>query len=143
MTCEEDHEVRSFYNRKYYMNRREAVIAYQKQYAKDHRDHINEMQRERRRRKALGIEPEKRYQRPSTNYFEGKLPPTLYMNRMRLRDEYRAIPILERPVYDYFLRCKTIEYLKNYEREKRKYNHPAIIAPRELSDTATRPVADT
>ena len=54
MTRAEDEEVRSYYNRKYYLNRREAVIAYQKKYAKEHKEHINAMQRERRRRKALG-----------------------------------------------------------------------------------------
>ena len=32
MTRAEDEEVRSYYNRKYYLNRREAVIAYQKKY---------------------------------------------------------------------------------------------------------------
>ena len=35
MTRAEDEEVRSYYNRKYYLNRREAVIAYQKKYAKE------------------------------------------------------------------------------------------------------------
>jgi hypothetical protein len=39
---------------------------------------------------------------------------------MRLREEYRKIPILERPVYDYFLRCKTIEYLREKKSNERR-----------------------
>lgn len=120
MTRAEDEEVRSYYNRKYYLNRREAVIAYQKKYAKEHKEHINAMQRERRRRKALGIDPPRIYRRPSTDSFEAALPPALYCNRMRLREEYRKIPILDRPVYDYYLRCKTIQYLMEKKSNERR-----------------------
>ena len=120
MTRAEDEEVRSYYNHKYYLNRREADIAYQKKYAKEHKEHINAMQRERRRRKAAGLEPFRIYRRPSTDSFEAALPPALYCNRMRLREEYRKIPILERPIYDYFLRCKTIEYLREKRNERRE-----------------------
>jgi hypothetical protein len=122
MTQSDSDNYRSFYNRKYYLQRRDKIIAYQKQYAKDNREHINEMQRERRKRKAMGIPRQKDYRRPSTDYFEGLLPPMLYVSRMRLREEYLKIPILERPIYDYFLRCKTIEHLIQKRREQHERN---------------------
>lgn len=115
MTRTESDAARKAANRKDYLRRRDKMLAYQRQYAKDNREHINAMQRERRRRKAIGVIKEK-YVRPSTDAFEESLPLALRMMKSRLRDEYLRIPIIERPVYDYFLRCKIIEYLRdNYE----------------------------
>ena len=63
---------------------------------------------------------EKEYVRPSTDAFEEALPLALRMMKGRLRDEYLRIHITERPVYDYFLRCKIIEYLRDYYESRRE-----------------------
>lgn len=105
-----------------YMKRREAKLEYARQYAIEHRERISAQQRERRRRKAAGIIPAPAYRPPSTSALEAALPVGLGMQRLRLRDEYLAIHISERPPYDYFLRCKTIEHMrkKNYERREQQ-----------------------
>jgi hypothetical protein len=134
MTRTESDAARKAANRKDYLRRREKILAYQRQYAKDNREHINAMQRERRRRKAIGsCVAKKEYVRPSTDDFESELPLLLKVNLQRLRDEYLSIPIHQRPIYDYWLRCKTIEYYRAIILEKRKYDHPDIILPKELS----------
>ena len=105
-----------------YMKRREAKLAYAKQYAIDNRDKINRQQRERRQRYKDGAVRTPQYRPPSTSALEAALPVGLGMQRLRLRDEYLAIHISERPPYDYFLRCKTIEHMrkKNYERREQQ-----------------------
>lgn len=120
MTRTESDAARKAANRKDYLRRREKMLVYQRQYAKDNREHINAMQRERRRRKAMGVIKEKEYVRPSTDAFEEALPLALRMMKGRLRDEYLRIHITERPVYDYFLRCKIIEYLRDYYESRRE-----------------------
>lgn len=133
MTREENAAVKREANHKGYLRRRSKALAYMKQYAREHREHINFMQRERRRKKALGIwNTEKEYERPSSEAFESELPLRLQANIQRLREEYLNIPIVQRPVYDYWLRCKTIEHCRAVMLEKRKYNHPDIIPPKEL-----------
>ena len=133
MTREENAAVKREANRKDYLHRRSKVLAYMAQYAREHREHINLMQRERRRKKALGIwQTEKEYERPSSEAFEAELPLRLQANIQRLRQEYLNIPIVRRPVYDYWLRCKTIEHCRAIMLEKRKYDHPDIIQPKEL-----------
>ena len=108
-----------------YMKRREAKLAYAKQYAIDNREKINRQQRERRQRYRDGAVRTPQYRPPSTSALEAALPVGLAVQRLRLREEYLAIHITERPPYDHFLRCKTIEYLiqRNYER-KRNEQHP-------------------
>ena len=118
MTRAEDKAVRVATNRKYYLNHREAIIARVKRYTEAHREHINFMQRDRRRRKKEALMGEPTFIRQSTDAFESELPYGLRANKPRLREEYLRIPIHERPMYDYFLRCKTIEFLRNYERRE-------------------------
>lgn len=118
MTRAEDKAVRVAINRKHYLAHRDTIIARVKRYTKEHREHINFMQRDRRRRKKEAILDEPVYIRPSTDAFESELPYGLRASKSRLREEYLRIPIHERPVYDYFLRCKTIEFLRNYERRE-------------------------
>ena len=116
-----------------YMKRREAKLAYAKQYAIDNREKINRQQRERRQRYREGALRTPQYRPPSTSALEAALPVGLAVQRLRLREEYLSIHITERPPYDHFLRCKTIEYLmkRNYER-KRNEQHPT-----------TRPIEDS
>lgn len=134
MTRAESDAAKKAANRKDYLRRRDKMLAYQRQYAKDNREHINAMQRERRRMKAIGtLGTKKEYIRPSTDDFEGDLPLLLKVNLQRLRDEYLSIPIHQRPVYDYWLRCKTIEHCRAVMLKKRKYDHPDIILSKELS----------
>ena len=118
MTRAEDDAIKREYQHADYMKRREAKLEYARQYAIEHRERISAQQRERRRRKVAGIIPAPDYRPPSTSALEAALPVGLAVQRLRLRDEYLAIHISERPPYDYFLRCKTIEHLRqrNYER---------------------------
>ena len=104
-----------------YMRRREARLVYARQYAKDNREKINEAQRKRRQRYREGAIRTPRYVPPSTDALEAALPIGLAMMKPRLREEYLAIHISERPPYGYFLRCKTIEYYQNYERRKQQH----------------------
>ena len=95
-------------NRKHYLSRREHKLAYQHDYYKQHRDEILAKQREKRRNNAAIKKFIKR---------ESKTPYTYGLRKIKaaLRDEYRKIPITERPPYDYYLRCKTVEHIRNYE----------------------------
>lgn len=107
-------------NRKHYLSRRERKLAYQHDYYKQHRDEILAKQREKRRnnaavKKFIKRECKKSYRPPSTDACECLLPYGLRKKKAALRDEYRKIPITERPPYDYYLRCKTVEYIRNYE----------------------------
>lgn len=104
-----------------YMRRREAKLAYAKQYAINNRDKINAAQRKRRQRYREGAVRTIPYMPPSSLALEAELPLGLAMQRTRLRDEYLTIHISERPPYDYFLRCKTIEYLRDYDRRKQQH----------------------
>ena len=125
MTRAEDDAIKREYQHADYMKRREAKLAYAKQYAIDNREKINRQQRERRQRYREGAVRTPQYRPPSTSALEAALPVGLAVQRLRLREEYLSIHITERPPYDYFLRCKTIEYLiqRNYER-KRNEQHP-------------------
>lgn len=136
MTRAESYLLQREIERNDYLNSRERRLAYARQYAREHREILTQQQRERRRMKAAGtfidrrkIEREERNAIPSTDACEEALPLHLRCNKQRLRDEFLRIHITERPTYDYFLRCKTIEYMRDYERERRKYNHPDIIKP--------------
>jgi hypothetical protein len=125
MTRAEDDAIKRAYQHADYIKRREAKLAYAKQYAIDNRDKINRQQRERRQRYRDGAVRTTQYRPPSTSALEAALPVGLAVQRLRLREEYLSIHITERPPYDHFLRCKTIEYLiqRNYER-KRNEQHP-------------------
>ena len=120
MTREESEAARRKAQHADYLRRREAKLAYAKQYAINNREKINEAQRKRRQRYREGAIRTPRYVPPSTSQLEADLPIGLVVMKSRLREEYMAIHISERPPYDYFLRCKTIEYLKhrNYERRE-------------------------
>lgn len=81
--------------------------------------HHDELLRKARERRARNREPS--YKGPTTAMCEERLPEGLKRNKMALRDEFRKIPIHKRPSYDYFLRQKTVEYLKeNYARRQSK-----------------------
>ena len=113
MTNADDRALRRTYNRADYLKRRDKKLEYAREYAKKHRERINYLQRERRRR-LKESPPEQPVRKPlSTTAIEAFLPPKLYSQRLRLRVEYLNIHISERPPYDYFLRCKTIEHLRN------------------------------
>lgn len=127
LTRSEDDAVRREIYHADYMRRRDKRLAYAKQYAKDHREHINAMQRERRRKEREGRNDLREYHQLSTAALEGFLPLGLKMQKTRLRDEYLAIHISERPPYDYFLRCKTIEYYQNYERREQQFTTTAVV----------------
>ena len=133
MTRAEDNAIKREHQHADYMKRREAKLAYAKQYAIDNREKINRQQRERRQRYREGALRTPQYRPPSTSALEAALPVGLAVQRLRLREEYLSIHITERPPYDHFLRCKTIEYLmkRNYER-KRNEQHPT-----------TRPIEDS
>lgn len=100
-----------------YLRRREEKLAYAKQYAKDHKDKLAAQQRARRWKAKHGINEPPPQKPPSTTMLEDMLPFGLRMQKSRIREEYKSIHITERPPYDYFLRCKTIEHLRNYGRE--------------------------
>lgn len=123
MTSADDRAIRRKYYHADYMKRREKRLEYARDYAKKHRERINFLQRERRRR-LKESPPEQPARKPlSTTAIEAFLPPKLYNQRLRLRVEYLKIHISERPPYDYFLRCKTIEHLRkninrNYDRRE-------------------------
>lgn len=99
------------------MIERDRRLAYSAKYYRENKAKIAEYQRKKR----AGLLPKKEpdYIRPSTYAFEEMLPYMLRINTPRLRQQFLEIPIHERPVYDYFLRCKTIEY----ERERRNKQH--------------------
>lgn len=118
MTREEDREIAKAINRMNYLRRREKKLKYSSEYAKRNKDYINYMQRERRKRRNEA--KAEIYIPPSIDSIEEKLPYILRKNKVELRREFLSIPILQRPTYDYFLRCKEIELLISYGREHRK-----------------------
>lgn len=120
MTRAESDAIRKAYQHADYIRRCETKRAYARQYSRDHRERLNEQLRERRKRYREGAVVTPHYMPPSTDALEAELPIGLYTQRLRLRDEYLAIHISERPPYDYFLRCKTIEYLRNRNYERRE-----------------------
>ena len=122
MTRAESYEIRGELWHKDYMNRRGQRLAYAKQYYQDHREKIRDQQRERRKRKAAGESTGREliFDRPSTESFENECPYMLRMNLTRLREKFLAIPIHERPTYDYFLRCETIEHYRKKLYERRE-----------------------
>lgn len=117
MTRAESYAIRDEIWRKRYMIERDRRLAYSAKYYRENKAKIAEYQRKKR----AGLLPKKEpdYIRPSTYAFEEMLPYMLRINTPRLRQQFLEIPIHERPVYDYFLRCKTIEY----ERERRNKQH--------------------
>lgn len=117
MTRAESDAMRTERNRKEYLARQERKLAYQHDYYKQHRDEILAKQREKRRNNAavkrfIKRECKKSYRPPSTDACESMLPYGLRKKKAALRDEYRKIPITERPPYDYYLRCKTVEHIR-------------------------------
>ena len=123
MTRAESYTIRDEIFHERYLIERERRLAYSAKYYREHKEQIAEYNRKRR----AGLLPVKEpdYIRPSTYAFEEMLPYGLKVKIQRLREEYLAIHISERPPYDYFLRCKTIEHMrqKNYERRNNK-QHP-------------------
>ena len=126
MTRAESYELRDAIFHENYMKERERRLKYAADYYQAHKEAAKEYAR--KRRAGLTKKPPE-YERPSTEAFEEELPLRLKMQLSRIREQYLKIPITERPIYDYYLRCRTIEHLRDYERERRKYNHPDIIKP--------------
>lgn len=119
MTRAESYELRKEIFHNQYMKERERRLKYASEYYKTHKKEA--MEYARKRRAGLTVKPHE-YQRPSTEAFEEELPFVLKMQLSRLREQYLAIHISERPPYDYYLRCKTIEHLRvkreNYDRRE-------------------------
>ena len=107
MTRAESNALRTERNRKEYLARREQKKAYARQYY--YRKNGKPRKREHH---------DKPFIPPSTDACESVLPYGLRKDMTALRTEYRKIPITKRPPYDYFLRCKTVEYIRNYERRE-------------------------
>ena len=117
MTREESRAARRAIAHADYMKRRDARLAYAKEYYRKHRRKIIQQTMNRYILQLAGEwQPDKPYLPPSTEACEAELPTLLRMNKASLRQEFLAIPIHKRPSYDYFLRCKTVEHL----REKQK-----------------------
>ena len=108
MTRAESDALRTERNRKEYLARQEQKKAYARQ-------HYRKYGRPRKREYK-----DKPFRPPSTDACESELPYGLRNDKAALRIEYRKIPITERPSYDYFLRCKTVEYIRNHDRERRE-----------------------
>jgi hypothetical protein len=106
MTRAESDALRTERNRKEYLARQEQKKAYARQ-------HYRKYGRPRKRE-----HQDKPFIPPSTDACESELPYGLRKDKAALRAEYRKIPITERPPYDYFLRCKIVEYIMNYERRE-------------------------
>lgn len=115
MTRAESYAIRDEIWRKRYMIERDRRLAYSAKYYRENKAKIAEYHRKKRAGLLPKKEPE--YIRPSTYAFEEMLPYSLRINTPRLRQQFLEIPIHERPVYDYFLRCKTIEYLRQKYKE--------------------------
>ena len=106
MTRAESNALRTERNRKEYLARQEQKKAYARQYYRKNR-------KPRKRE-----HHDKPFIPPSTDACESVLPYGLRKDKAALRTEYRKIPITKRPPYDYFLRCKTVEYIRNYDRRE-------------------------
>lgn len=115
MTRAESYAIRDEIYHERYMVERDRRLAYSAKYYRENKAKIAEYHRKKRAGLLPVKEPE--YIRPSTYAFEEMLPYGLRINTPRLRQQFLAIPIHERPVYDYFLRCKTIEYLRQKYKE--------------------------
>jgi hypothetical protein len=117
MTRAEFQSMMRLRNRNEYMSRRDRKLEAQKRYYLGHHEQIMAYQRKYRARNREPIEPP--YIPPSTEACEASLPYALRQKKTELRAEFLKIPITERPPYDYFLRCKTIEHIvENYERRE-------------------------
>lgn len=121
MTRKESYEIRSELYHEDYIKRRPQRLIYAKQYYEANRERIREQQRIRNIRRKAGEKRELVFERPSTEAFENEAPYMLRMNLTRLREKFLAIPIHDRPTYDYFLRCETVEHYRKklYERRDR------------------------
>jgi len=106
MTRAESDALRTERNRKEYLARQEQKKAYARQY---YRKNGRPRKREHQ---------DKPFRPPSTDACESELPYGLRKDKAALRIEYLKIPIAERPSYDYYLRCKTVEYIRNYARRE-------------------------
>ena len=106
MTRAESNALRTERNRKEYLARQEKKKAYACQY---YRKNGKPRKREHH---------DKPFIPPSTDACESELPYGLRKDKAALRAEYRKIPITKRTPYDYFLRCKTVEYIRNYARRE-------------------------
>ena len=118
MTRAESDALKQERNRQDYLSRRDRKRAVQRAFYQRHREDILKKQFERRNRGREHTDPP--YRTPSTDACESELPYGLRKDKAALRAEYRKIPITERPPYDYFLRCKTVEYIRNYARREQQ-----------------------
>lgn len=117
MTRKEEKELQKALNHKEYVRNRAHRLEYASRYAKEHREHINEMARKRRAKAKIKAMEVETYIPPSIDSIEEMMPYFLKKNKAALRAEFLSIHITKRPTYDFFLRCKTIEYI--YDKRRR------------------------
>jgi hypothetical protein len=113
--------------REEYLRSRNHRLEYQRKYDAEHHEAIRQRQRVYRERRKAGITPETTYQRPSTDEFEQLLPLGLKLLIPRIREAYLSIHITRRPVYDYYLRCMTVNYQKEHARERKQLKSAATV----------------